>query len=80
MFYRWKGIVCFCEHTAYSPGQTRAKRPNYVSARSECIQVHAGEHNIVDLCELLAVPKSGYYAWCKRAQSKQKAMNEELSK
>ena len=34
----------------------------------------------MDLCELLAVAKSGYYAWCRKAQSKQKAMNEELSK
>ena len=34
----------------------------------------------MDLCELLAVAKSGYYAWCRKAQSKQEAMNEELSK
>lgn len=34
----------------------------------------------MDLCELLAVAKSGYYAWCKKAQSKQEAMNKELVK
>ena len=48
--------------------------------RYDCIQKHAGEHSIVDLCELLAVAKSGYYAWCQRAQGKQEAMNEELLK
>ena len=30
--------------------------------------------------KLLAVAKSGYYAWCKKAQSKQESMNEELLK
>lgn len=35
---------------------------------------------MVDLCELLDVAKSGYYAWSHATQSKQAAMNEELSK
>lgn len=34
----------------------------------------------MDLCALLGVAKSGYYAWCKASQSKQAAMNQELSK
>ena len=51
-----------------------------VEERYGCIQEHCDEHSIVDLCELLAVAKSGYYAWCKKAQSKQESMNEELLK
>src|SRR5688572_23270877 len=51
-----------------------------VEERYGCIQEHSGEHSIVDLCELLAVAKSGYYAWSRKAQSKQETMNEELSK
>lgn len=35
---------------------------------------------MADLCDLLGVARSGYYAWCRRTQSQQEAMNEELSK
>lgn len=34
----------------------------------------------MDLCELLGVAKSGYYAWCEASESKQTTMNEDLSK
>jgi putative transposase len=35
---------------------------------------------VADLCHLLGVVRSGYYAWCSRAQSQQAAMNEELAR
>jgi putative transposase len=35
---------------------------------------------VAELCQLLDVPRSGYYAWCHRAQSQQEAGNEELSR
>lgn len=34
---------------------------------------------MAELCQLLGVPRSGYYAWCSRTQSEQEARNEELS-
>jgi putative transposase len=34
---------------------------------------------VVDLCQLLEVARSGYYAWCSQTQSHQQAKNEELS-
>lgn len=35
---------------------------------------------MADLCQLLEVARSGYYAWRQREQSQQETMNEELSK
>jgi transposase InsO family protein len=33
------------------------------------IQELSGEHEVRDLCELLEVSRSGYYAWCKRVET-----------
>jgi transposase InsO family protein len=33
------------------------------------IQELSSEHEVRDLCELLEVPRSGYYAWCKRVET-----------
>ena len=37
-----------------------------VEERYGCIQEHSDEHSILDLCELLAVAKSGYYVWVQK--------------
>ena len=35
---------------------------------------------MAELCQLLEVARSGYYAWCEQSQSLQEAMNEKLSR
>ena len=35
---------------------------------------------MAELCQLLGLARSGYYAWCGQAQSQQEVMNEELSR
>lgn len=44
------------------------------------MQELSGEHTVADLCQLLGVARSGYYAWCSQAQSRQQGVNEELSR
>jgi putative transposase len=44
------------------------------------VQELSGEHSVAELCQLLGVARSGYYAWCSKAASQQEAANEELSK
>jgi transposase InsO family protein len=44
------------------------------------VQEHSGEHSVAELCQLLGVARSGYYAWCSKGESRQEAANQELSK
>src|SRR5690606_16143702 len=50
-----------------------------VESRYEFIQKLSSEHRLVDLCELLGVARSGYYAWSQGKPGKQAKMNAELS-
>jgi putative transposase len=44
------------------------------------VQELSGEHSVAELCQLLGVARSGYYAWCSKTESRQDAANQELSK
>jgi putative transposase len=41
--------------------------------------LHEGQQTVAELCHLLGVARSGYYAWRRRTQSEQAAMNATLS-
>lgn len=42
------------------------------------IHKHRSEHGVEKMCRVLAIPRSGYYAWRKRSQSKRQQANNDL--
>lgn len=67
----------------FPAGDSKKNAGDSVRRVEECyelIEEFSGEHSVVELCELLGVARSGYYAWCVQGQSKQQRMNEELSR
>ena len=42
------------------------------------IQRHTEEHSVASLCAVLAVSRSGYYAWLRRRPSRRQQANEHL--
>jgi putative transposase len=51
-----------------------------VEARYARIQEVSETYPVSELCELLGVARSGYYAWSKQVQTEQESLNEELTK
>ena len=46
--------------------------------RYEFIEAHRDEFEIVNMCRVLGVSRSGYYAWRKRPVSVREMANQEL--
>jgi len=47
--------------------------------RYACIHRRRRQHSIRMMCRLLGISRSGYYAWCSRAESARSRRNRELT-